>query len=46
MCNLNEAQKIFNVEAPWKMATGKMKKWMGGQYLTDVRQITLRLKEF
>ena len=31
MCNFNKAQKIFNVEAPWKMATGKMKKWMEDQ---------------
>jgi hypothetical protein len=46
MCNLNEAQKFFNVEAPWKMATGKMTKWMGGQYSRGVRQITLRHEEF
>ena len=46
MCNLNEAQKIFNVEAPWKMATGNIKKWMGSQYRTGVRQITLRHEEY
>jgi hypothetical protein len=44
ICNLNEAQK-FKVEAPWKMATGKNKKWMGDQYRTGVRQITVRHEE-
>jgi len=46
MCNMNEAQKMFNVEAPWKMATGKIKRLMGSQYKTGVRQITLRHEEF
>jgi hypothetical protein len=29
MCNFNKAHNNFNVEATWKMVTGKMKKWMG-----------------